>query len=1385
MGLIKKKRVGLILAVAVAAAAGIGALTAVRFRMIRHGVLVARDRGMQELKEGNNGAAAGDLRTYLGSYPDDVQALRAFAEARVKVEDAKGAYLMESIDALRRVTDLSPGDVDAERRLADLFVQASMNTECVVLTDKLLDRDGKDAAALHARALALSHLRKFDEALEVMERYVALKPGEFDAQLLRLELTAQAHPDRNTAEMAAGLRKGHPGEMQWKVLQSIACRASGDKAGAKAWALEAARSPAPEGKIAGVLVRQLWEVGAIAQGDAYLDQSVVQFGDETLRLTQARRMYQSGRFAELIALKGKAEDHPNFAACVKGYQALALMATGKKPEADRVRAALAADTGTMLAQEWGTVLGYMLGEKAFASNSQTMAVKEIAARRPSEGYFQYALGSGARANADYATEFKALQGAAAAEPAWAAPLDEMAATFLSVGRAADAGKAARAALERAGNDRDAQVFLALAAARGWDGGQSPIKESELLGMLDAIHAKYPDEERTTALRVAMKAQLVGKEVGKAALLETLGQKPAVSLETFLALAEVSKHAQLGEEEACFAAAEKVYGVTPEVTLSRAAVLADKGQVEAGKKLMEAGRANGKSADQEKWLAGYAQYLEMTHDPDAGKTWVLLGDTYPGDARAQWLVLAASSIADDREVTGKTIERLRGLIGEADFSFKLARARYLLGGKPGAAELSEATALLSETTKSAPDVLAPHLLLAECLERNENVSGAIEQLQIATALAPDAVPIAIELTRLLQLQGDMSQAGVNLAKLLERKDLTEANKRTCAAMLARQGDTARAAEILEKAGGTGADADLNRLILAIVYAQQGKTAEAGAVFDALMKHPNLRVIHTAADFYALHGRMEEANAALAKLPTLGLEPSVVAVEQGDFLMRFGKPEDALAAYERAVAAAPKDVQIWYRMIAMNLEQGNSRGADEMVDRALAKVPGDKILQGLLARRGYVDGLDAESRYRPVLVSLISSPMDVPAADEVLARINQGKMEGDGGVRLTADLSALADRYPNFAALQTLAAQMNVEQGHWDEAVAISTRAMQTFPTSADPARLAAIAFASTNRWTETLNASTQWRARSPVVAEGADVMIGMSYLGMGHPDDTLRQIEPYMAKAASDPNTYDEIILLYARSELAKGEPEAAEAKLWPLAKTSKRWLGSFMDLGSKEGTAETGVKWLTMAKGELGTDLEMHTFFANCAVRLYRRTGDKGMLTMAEGDLREAIAGSKSEGARVASAELTLAMVDEMTDDLAGAESAYRQAIALNPKLDVAYNNLAMVLAKKGDAAEASTYCNKAIELSPKNAAYQDTLAYVKARAGDFGKAVDHMQTAIRLEPQNVEWRINLSQIYLDAGQAEKAKTALVNADGTQVRGDQVAGDLKSKLSTLQQQLGM
>ena len=120
---------------------------------------------------------------------------------------------------------------------------------------------------------------------------------------------------------------------------------------------------------------------------------------------------------------------------------------------------------------------------------------------------------------------------------------------------------------------------------------------------------------------------------------------------------------------------------------------------------------------------------------------------------------------------------------------------------------------------------------------------------------------------------------------------------------------------------------------------------------------------------------------------------------------------------------------------------------------------------------------------------------------------------------------------------------------------------------------------------------QWRSRSPVSSEGADVMIGMSYLGMGHPDDTLKQIEPYMAKATNDPNTYDEIILLYARSLLAKGQGDSAEERLYS-GEDVEAVAGEFHGSGGTGGAGGDGEE--VADDGEVGAGAGVGNAYAFC-----------------------------------------------------------------------------------------------------------------------------------------------------------------------------------------------
>ncbi|HVX83194.1 MAG TPA: tetratricopeptide repeat protein [Phycisphaerae bacterium] len=1394
MKLIRKKRLILVGAIVVVLGGGAGAAVMVRLQMIRHRFAQTRERGLAEYQRGESGRAMGDLGTYLQRYPQDVEALRGYAESRLKIEAPDGSHLSSGIGALRRLADIEQAQgkdvTDLQRRLCDLYLQDGLNMECSLLAAQILARHPDDAAMERDQVLALFRLRKYNDAKTENAKYIALRPHDLEAQVLGLQILTHIGSYPDIVGEAAKVVTAHPDDMRWKVLKSIAYTMVGDAKNALQSAKDAqASGKAPDALTGALETEQLWRTGAVQLGDAWLEQAAAQYTDATVQLMWVRRLFEMNQFAAIERMSPDALTPSTFTdeaafrnqqANLRGYQALGWVALRQPDKAKAAQQALADDPYSLYAHDWAMVVKHVMDPSSMTQSDWGRNIPVIAQRHPDNGFFQLQLGVYLTSTQNYTGAIKAWEAAAIAEPAWTEPVVLGAQMMLAAQRPAEALNTAREALTRNPEDRDALVIEAMAMAAN---RAKPADPRELLTLLDTIHKKFPQDQRTLALRVYAQTQVNGKDAGIATLRQTLAIRPTLPLPVLLQLAGISRTSKLGLADECFALAQQTYGLSPDLALTKAQFLADDGHPEQGIALIKDARAKA-TTDTENWDMAYAQFLEIARDPSAKSEWLALSDKYPGDSRVQWLVLGAPSILADHDATGKTIERLRPLIGAEDFNFKLARARWLLQEKPNQSQVTEATTMLTEMTKGSPDQLTPHVLLATCFELSGNDTGAIEQLEMAAALTPDSTGVLIDLTGLLQRQGNNDKAAIYLKQLTADTSLTDTQRQQVASLLTRAGNPEKAIALMEAGIGPNSGSDDARLLLATLYAERGRSEEAAALLDKLMQQPTLGIIREAAAFYAMHGRMRDASQAMAKLATLKLAPGILQAEQGDFAARFGKPEEAVADYLDSLKADPSNGNVWRALIAFQISTGKAADAQASLDRAVAALPADKVLAGLVQDKPSIAALDDDVRARPILISLLITPQHAAAAHALLARLAQNKSAPTSNTQLAIDVTRLADRYPQFAALQTLAVDLNISAGRLDDAVTIATRAMQAFPASAESARIAAQALALSNRWAETLGASNEWRQRDPSQPLQPDVMIGSSYMGMGRPDDTLKQIQPYLASAQGDPENYAGVITLYARAELAKGRPAAAEERIWPFAKSSREGMADFLAIAADQAPPEVAKRWFAMAKGELHDDMPLVYAYArdmaNAGVRLH----DPAYLQMAVNDVTAIIARSKAPPEQLSTAYQALAMLQEAASD-PGAEANYRKAVALNPKNDAALNNLAMVLARKGSLDEALKLANQAVAEEPRLPAYQDTLAFVQDKAGDHDGAIEHLRNAIQLEPGNLEWRINLAQIYVNAGQKEKARSTLANSDGTPIRGDQLDAGLRDHLSQLSQQLGI
>ena len=114
--------------------------------------------------------------------------------------------------------------------------------------------------------------------------------------------------------------------------------------------------------------------------------------------------------------------------------------------------------------------------------------------------------------------------------------------------------------------------------------------------------------------------------------------------------------------------------------------------------------------------------------------------------------------------------------------------------------------------------------------------------------------------------------------------------------------------------------------------------------------------------------------------------------------------------------------------------------------------------------------------------------------------------------------------------------------------------------------------------------------------------------------------------------------------------------------------------------------------------------------------------------------------------------------DWGAAETAYAQAIALNPSYESAHRGFAMLLSALGRHGDAIRESERACELDPLCLVVGTTAAWVRYAASDYQAAIDHCRNTIDMDPEFLPARRLLGAAYLQAGRQDQAMTELESA---------------------------
>ena len=149
------------------------------------------------------------------------------------------------------------------------------------------------------------------------------------------------------------------------------------------------------------------------------------------------------------------------------------------------------------------------------------------------------------------------------------------------------------------------------------------------------------------------------------------------------------------------------------------------------------------------------------------------------------------------------------------------------------------------------------------------------------------------------------------------------------------------------------------------------------------------------------------------------------------------------------------------------------------------------------------------------------------------------------------------------------------------------------------------------------------------------------------------------------------------------------------------------------------------------------------------------VIALAEkGQLDEAIACYKKAIAldpKLAAAQNNLGLLLKGNGQWEEAVACYKKAIELDPKLAKAHYNLGVALADKGQLREAIASYKKAIALDPKDAMAHYSLGNALVGKGEVDEAIAWYKKAIALDPKYAEARNNLGVALWHNGQSEEA----------------------------------
>jgi len=1371
--------VSVVLALVLAAGGAVGVREFVREQRAQRGLV----EGRAAFEAGEYEAAMRGFGAFVSRYPNDAEALRMLAQARIRVPAENGRHITTAADLARRSVDAAPSNPESLKLLVELYTRMRFATEAQQTAERLLAIDPKSLIAHQTIVGVQISLSKWAQAQKAVDAMLTALPDEPVSHGMKLMVM------RGTGASAEEIRyyverliEAHPQDIRFHILAASALAQSNDGP-AFMKVLEKAES-LPITKPEDLLdVARLLEFVA---DDARVTRFLKRFETEPALREVARdlaieRAWKMGRIDEAAkAIRPVVLDPAKASARMLALATLALnlqadpeLIAGAEAELERRSGE---DYWRQVARGTKARRENRLGD-ARAAWQQAVSLE----LRPTPGFAEFLLGDMLYSLGERAAAIELLE-VLRDEPSWRIAKSRLVTMQVDSGRLADARQvSSRAVLHNAAlPEVIAACYSTLAA---FEAGEAPSGDvQKMLDGLASLPEKAANEPSILGLR-AWGLILLGKKADAEAIISKLNAGETMPiLEVSLRLLSTLRATDTDLHRRTLGTLRKAYPNDLNLTAYEAADVARSSGIDAAKALFDQAALQAAPGDRWRYELAFATSIESV-DPDAAlRTFEALAKTHSANTSVLLAIADSRAAWRSRPLIETVLVGARGALGENSARFAVLEARRLLTFEKSEKNAATAVTLLTPVIENDPRNIIAALLLADAYtvfktQQQTNLQAAAAMLAKCVEVTKSPV-VYPRLVALLQDSGRGKEAGDRLAEFVQFESVPDSMRRERSRLLARQGMLDQAAADIEALGDRRTSEDYT--LLASVLTRKGDLAAAEKAMNAALKNnPDpLGAIFAAAEIAARAGDVARGEQMLAALPeSIPLNQRRTAM--GAYLTRFGEPAKAEAYLRESLSSG--GAEAYADLARFYLQVRRTDDAEQAIDAGLKIDPTNTRLAWLRGTNALGKGDGSFKESLAALSHAAEAPDASPALKGVVAAFQPLAKDPNDWKAVTARLEALLAQYPLEMDIWALLVSSLFNSGDQDGAARAAMRATDAAPSNPRAAQLAAQTLATVGRPDEALQFGRQWRELLPASESAPDFFIARMLLTLNRPGEALRTLTPRRADIEAGRESDPQTLMLLAASLAQSGNPSEGVRVLRERVSRDPQFLRFAIASGSSLGKdPKIARDWLAELTPKASGNAQASLDLAQGYLTLGRRFGDPSDFAISATLADDAAQNAGEDQDLRLNAKRLAASAYESHGKTDEAVTRYREVISAAANDYLSLNNLAMLLTANGKADEASGLARRAVDAAagaaPQlRAAFLDTLGLSLAAAGKPDEAIVAFNQSAAADPMLADPLVGIAEVSLKRGDSDTARDALRRLDNVPRLAERMGPELKQR----------